>query len=250
MTTTTRRFKLGRDVGPRTGHFKWVYLWGAPLRAMHWLAAFAIVTLVLSGFYIGRPYFMVPAEGTLTNLMSVMRRLHYLAAGVLVATAIVRMYWLLAGNRYERATALVPGPRDLMRIPKIIGHYLLILPEKKTPHYLGHNPLQQLSYTGMYALALLMVVTGFAMYGQYDPGSIWYRGFNWVGGVFGGMQYVRVVHHLTTWVFILFVPMHIYLSLRADGVEKTGTISSIISGGRWVPAEQHYVDEGEPKADE
>jgi Ni/Fe-hydrogenase b-type cytochrome subunit len=242
-TSTARRPRLGREVPPRTGEYKWVYLWGAPLRAMHWLAAFAILALVISGFYVGRPYFMVPGEGTLTNLMSVMRRLHFLAAGLLVATAIVRLYWMLAGNRYERAGALVPGVKDLARIPKIIGNYGLVVPEEKAPHYLGHNPLQQLSYTGMYALAALMVVTGFTMYGQYDPGSIWFRAFNWVGGVFGGMQNVRFVHHITTWAFILFVPLHIYLSLRADGVEKTGTISSIISGGRWVPARKKYVDE-------
>jgi Ni,Fe-hydrogenase I cytochrome b subunit len=82
----------------------------------------------------------------------------------------------------------------------------------------------------MYAVTILMVVTGFAMYGQYDPGSFWFRMFNWVGGVFGGMQYVRFTHHITTWIFILFIPMHIYLSLRADGVEKTGTISSAAPG--------------------
>jgi Ni/Fe-hydrogenase b-type cytochrome subunit len=245
MTTKTRLFSLGREVPPKTGHYKWVYLWGAPLRAMHWLAALAIMVLVISGFYIGRPYFMVPGEGTLTNLMSVMRRTHFWAAGLLVATGIVRIYWLLAGNRYERATALVPGPKDLFRIPRIIKHYLMVLPEKETPHYLGHNPLQQLSYTAMYAVTILMVVTGFAMYGQYDPGSFWFRMFNWVGSVFGGMQYVRFTHHISTWIFILFIPMHIYLSLRADGVEKTGTISSIVSGGRWVPDEQRYVDEDE-----
>lgn len=243
MTTTSRPFRLGREVPPRTGQYKWVYLWGAPLRAMHWIAAFAIVVLVVTGFYIGRPYFLAQPEAAITNVMSLMRRLHYLAAGVLVATGIVRVYWLLAGNRYERAGALIPGPKDLWRIPRIIGHYLMILPREKTPHYLGHNPLQQLSYTAMYGLTVLMIVTGFAMYGQYDPASLWYRGFNWVGGILGGMQNVRFIHHVTTWIFILFVPMHIYLSLRADGVEKTGTISSIISGGRWVPDDTHYVDD-------
>lgn len=245
MTTKTRPFSLGREVPPKTGHYKWVYLWGAPLRAMHWLAALAIVVLIISGFYIGRPYFMVPGEGTLTNLMSVMRRTHYWAAGLLVATGIVRIYWLLAGNRYERARALFPGVKDLARIPKIIGHYLLITPEEKTPHYLGHNPLQQLSYTAMYAVTILMVVTGFAMYGQYDPASFWFRWFAWVPNLFGGLQNVRFLHHVSTWIFIIFIPMHIYLSLRADGVEKTGTISSIISGGRWVPDQQHYVDDDE-----
>lgn len=243
MTTPTRSFRLGRESPHRTGNYRWVYLWGGPLRSMHWLAAVSIVVLVLSGFYVGRPYFMVPGEGTETNLMSWMRQAHFLAAGLLVATAIVRAYWLFAGNRYERIRALFPGFRDLARIPKVIRHYLMLLPEEKTPHYLGHNPLQQLSYTSMYLLGLLMVVTGFAMYGQSDPGGLFYRAFAWVGTLFGGMQYVRFVHHVGTWAFIIFIPLHIYLSLRADSLERTGTISSIISGGRLVPDDQHYVDE-------
>ncbi|MDZ4673046.1 MAG: Ni/Fe-hydrogenase, b-type cytochrome subunit [Gemmatimonadota bacterium] len=245
MTTKTRPFSLGREVPSRIGQYKWVYLWGAPLRAMHWIAAFAVVVLILTGFYVGRPYFMVPGEGSPTNLMSWARQVHFLAAGVLVATAIIRMYWLLAGNRYERVGALLPGGRDLMRIPTVVGYYLLVVPEEKAPRYLGHNPLQQLSYTTMYALSVLMVVTGFAMYGQADPDGFFYWAFNWVGGVFGGMQYVRFAHHITTWAFILFILMHVYLSLRADGMEKTGTVSSIISGGRWVPADEKFVDEDE-----
>ena len=243
MTTLTRRFKLAREVPPRSGDFKWVYLWGAPLRAMHWLAAFAIVILAATGFYIGRPYFMTPPEAAVTNVMSLMRRLHFWAAGVLVATGIIRCYWLLVGNRYERLRALMPGLRDLARIPKIVANYLMTLPDEKTPHYLGHNPLQQLSYTAVYGVTILMVVTGFAMYGQYDPGGFWFRTFAWVGELFGGMPVVRFIHHVTTWVFIIFVPMHIYLSLRADGMDRTGTISSIVSGGQWVPTAKKYVDE-------
>lgn len=38
--------------------YKWAYLWHWPIRAMHWVAAAAIVVLVVTGFYIGKPYFM------------------------------------------------------------------------------------------------------------------------------------------------------------------------------------------------
>ena len=55
----------------------------------------------------------------------------------------------------------------------------MIQPEK-APHYLGHNPLQQLAYTGIYVVAALMVITGFAMYGQSNPGGLFYIAFNWV----------------------------------------------------------------------
>ena len=50
----------------------------------------------------------------------------------------------------------------------------MIEPEQ-APHYIGHNPLQQLSYTVIYVVAVVMVVTGFAMYGQANPGGVLVR---------------------------------------------------------------------------
>jgi Ni,Fe-hydrogenase I cytochrome b subunit len=35
----------------------------------------------------------------------------------------------------------------------------------------------------------------------------------------------------------------VYLSLRAEIMERTGTISSIVSGGRFVPKDEHYEDD-------
>ena len=234
---------LGRPVAPPSGHYRWVYLWGWPIRAMHWAAVTAILVLVVTGFYIGQPYFMTSGEASQHYLMGWMRFLHFLAAGVFVATAIVRVYWLIAGNHFERWRALFPVTKaDWINLWKQVKYYLMIQPEK-APHYLGHNPLQQFSYTGLYGVALVMTVTGFAMYGQSRPGGFWYTLFGWVVPLLGGIQVVHFVHHVLTWVFVIFLPIHVYLALRADLMERSGTISSIISGGRFVPADQHYVDE-------
>jgi Ni/Fe-hydrogenase b-type cytochrome subunit len=124
---------------------------------------------------------------------------------------------------------------------KQVKYYLMIQPEK-APHYLGHNPMQQLSYTAIYAVAVTMVVTGFAMYGQSNPDGFFYRAFNWVGILFGGMPVVRFIHHVLTWAFLIFIPIHVYLAIRADHLERTGVISSIISGGRFVPADEKFID--------
>ncbi|HXI21898.1 MAG TPA: cytochrome b/b6 domain-containing protein, partial [Gemmatimonadales bacterium] len=74
------------------------------------------------------------------------------------------------------------------------------------------------------------------------PGGFFYDAFNWVGLVFGGMPVVRFIHHVLTWLFLTFIPIHIYLAIRADTLERTGTISSIVSGGRFVSAKEDYVD--------
>ncbi len=95
----------------------------------------------------------------------------------------------------------------------------------------------------MYVAAAITVITGFAMYGQSNPDGFFYLAFNWVNTLFGGQQIVRFVHHILAWVFLIFIPIHVYLALRADGIERTGTISSIISGGRFVPKHMEFEDD-------
>jgi Ni/Fe-hydrogenase b-type cytochrome subunit len=234
---------LGRPMPHGEGSYKWVYLWGWPIRAMHWIAVAAIVVLAVTGFYIGRPYFMTGGEAANHFLMGWMRFLHFVAAGALVATGVVRLYWLFAGNKFERLAALFPvRPRDWANLVKQVKYYLMIQPDK-APHYLGHNPLQQLSYTALYLVTGVMVLTGFALYGQYNPGGLFYSLFGWIVPLLGGLPQVRVLHHVLAWVFLIFLPIHIYLALRADIIERGGTISSIISGGRFVPSDKHYIDE-------
>jgi Ni/Fe-hydrogenase b-type cytochrome subunit len=223
--------------------FRWVYLWHWPIRAMHWVAALSLAVLVVTGFYIGRPYF-APAPGETIDhfMMGRMRLLHFAAAGVLVATGIVRVYWLYAGNRYERLTALFPlSGRDLRNLLRVGRKYLLMRWESG-PHYLGHNPLQQIAYTGVYLIVLAQVATGFALYSLSNPDGLFYRVFGWETLFFGGVPVVRFIHHALTWVILIFIPIHVYLALRADFTERGGAISSMISGGRFVRDDIHYED--------
>jgi Ni/Fe-hydrogenase b-type cytochrome subunit len=210
---------------------------------MHWLAALSILVLAGTGFFIGRPYFVLGGDTADHFMMGWVRFLHFLAAAVLVTTVIVRVYWLFAGNKFERWTALFPvRPKDWVNMFRQVKYYLMIQPEK-APHYLGHNPLQQFSYTGIYLLAILEIVTGFALYGQSNPGGFFYNVFGWVVPIFGGLQVVRFVHHVVTWAFLAFIPIHVYLATRSDIMERAGSISSIITGGKFVPAGKHYEDE-------
>jgi Ni/Fe-hydrogenase b-type cytochrome subunit len=231
-----------RRIPPPSGDYEWVYLWERPLRFMHWLAAVCIVLLAITGLYIGKPYFVAAGDPGSAYIMGWVRFVHFVAAAVLVMTAIVRVYWLFMGNRFERIGALFPvRRRDLANLFRMVKFYLMIEPEK-APKYLGHNPLQQFAYTGIYLVGLVMVLTGFAMYGQADPGGFMYTMFNWVNALLGGQPIVRFLHHVLTWVFLIFIPIHVYLALRADALERTGTISSIVSGGRFVSTAEEYID--------
>lgn len=235
-------FGIGRAFARERGNFTWVYLWGAPIRLMHWIAAVCVVVLIVTGFYIGRPYFMTAGEASAHFLMGWMRFLHFTAAAVIVMTGIVRLYWLFAGNQFERLPALFPITRRNLRNMVRTGiAYLTFRPDKQ-PNFVGHNPLQQASYTAAYLLMIVMVVTGFTMYGQSNPDGLIFAVFGWVPGLLGGLQGVRLVHHALTWGFIIFVLMHVYFAIRSDYVERAGVVSSIITGGRYITVDEHYED--------
>ncbi|MFL5507479.1 MAG: Ni/Fe-hydrogenase, b-type cytochrome subunit [Gemmatimonadales bacterium] len=234
---------LGRRIPRASGDYRWVYLWGLPLRAMHWIAAMSIAVLVVTGLYIGNP-FGIAGSPQIGPLMSRVRLLHYLAAVFLATTGIVRAYWLIAGNRFERLPALFPlRPRDLKNLFKMVKFYGFMSRIEDTPHYLGHNPLQQMNYTLVYVITSLEVITGFIMFGLAWPTGTIYKLTNWLVPLFGGIQNVRFVHHAITYFFLIFIPAHIYLSFRADTVEGGGTVSSIITGGRFFDPGHEYEDE-------
>ncbi len=230
-----------QPVGGGAPDHHWVYLWHWPIRTMHWIAAACIVTLVVTGLWIGRPYFLGPGTGNDFGLQYV-RLVHFIAAGVLVATAIVRVYWLFAGNRFERLPALFPVRKsDWVNLWKMVKFYLMIHPER-SPRYLGHNPLQQFAYTFTYLVAGVMAVTGFIMFGEANPQGFFMHTFGHLAPYLGGFQYVRVIHHVATWYFPFFIILHVYLAVRSDLLERSGTMSSMVSGGRFVPIDEHYAD--------
>jgi hypothetical protein len=77
----------------------WVYvkLWDPALRFMHWIAVFCIVTLIGTGYMIATP-FLAPGTGApQPYLMGNIRLAHFIAAGILIATAVAYFYPQIRG---------------------------------------------------------------------------------------------------------------------------------------------------------
>jgi len=228
---------------PALPEYRWVYLWRWPLRVTHWVSAITVVVLIVTGFYIGAPYFTTWGEASSHFLMGWARFLHFSAAALIVAAAILRIYWLFAGNKWARWKALLPvRTKNWKNMWKMLKYYFLVRQESM-PHYLGHHPLQQLSYSAIYLVVIVQFVTGFAMYGLSNPGGFFHTVFSWVGPMFGGIQNARFAHHALTWILITFIPLHIYLAFRADVMDREGEMSSIFSGGRFVRSDITFEDE-------
>lgn len=223
------------------GEFRYVPVWDWQLRTMHWLAVFLIILMAGTGLLMGSGGLVAGDPGD-SPYFSYLRLLHFVAAWLFLATAIVRIAGLfLASNKFQRWDALFPvRPRDLRNLLQVVQNYLFCRFDRG-PHYIGHNPLQQVAYTAIYGVGLAAMLTGFALYALYAPDLWLFQYLIWFDQLIG-VQYLRLAHLLLMWVFLAFIPIHVYLSVRADTVEREGAISSIISGGRWCRKGTKFED--------
>jgi Ni/Fe-hydrogenase 1 B-type cytochrome subunit len=222
--------------------FRYVCVWDWQLRVIHWAAVFLILLLSATGILMGESRFIYDGTGEHSAYFSYLRLIHFSAGWFLVACAILRVAGLfLASNRFQRWDALFPvKPRDLKNLFQVAQNYLFCRFERG-PHYIGHNPLQQVAYTAIYAVGVAAIVTGFALYALYAPESWPFHYLVWFDNLVG-VQRIRLVHLLIMYIFLAFIPIHVYLSIRADTVEREGAISSIVSGGRWCRKGARFED--------
>lgn len=73
----------------------------------------------------------------------------------------------------------------------------VIEPFDRGPHYIGFNPLQQVAYTGIYAVALGALLTGFTLYAQLTP-DLWFSAYFLSFGNLVEFQTLRLVHLLVS----------------------------------------------------
>ncbi|MGD0169302.1 MAG: Ni/Fe-hydrogenase, b-type cytochrome subunit [Smithella sp.] len=204
--------------------------WTASMRINHWTVALSIFVMIVTGFYIADPFTISAGETVNKFFMGNVRFVHILFGTFLVFLSIWRLY-LAFFSRFHADWRDFLAWTDLKALVEQIKFYLLISehPEKK---YL-YGPMQALAYTGCWAMVVVILVTGLILMGAgYHAGliAIAYKILRPVERLMGGLAVVRYIHHVFTWLFILFIIVHIYMAFWYDAVLKEGTVSSMIGG--------------------
>jgi Ni/Fe-hydrogenase 1 B-type cytochrome subunit len=209
-----------------------VYVWQAPVRLTHWVIVGCVMVLTVTGAYIADP-FLIPPGG---SIMMTARFVHMLAAFTFVAAGVLRTYWLFVGNRFARWTAFVPtNRRQLRELIHQTGWYLFLRPH--APRVLGHNQLAAGTYMVVFFLFGIQTVTGFALVGIHGI-QPWATLFGGVPDILFGVQGVRIIHHLLMWAILAFMIHHVYSALLVDHIERTGLMSSIFTGYKFVTRQE------------
>ena len=208
------------------------YSFSLGLRLAHWIRAFAIVILVVTGFYIA--YVFVSPEVSsepVLFLNAKMRAVHQISGFVLLGCFIFKFYLFCFDkiSKKERASFYdFISPKQWI---KQIKCYLLF---GAGPKLRGvYNPVQFMAYIGFYILLAFICVTGFVLYAHvYHDGfaALIYTPARAVELWLGGLANVRVLHHISMWLIMIFALVHVYMVLYNNIRNKDGSIDGIISG--------------------
>lgn len=231
----------------QTNDFKRVLVWELPVRLFHWLNALCITVLAITGFIIANPpAILSSAEAIDSYWFGTVRVIHFITAYVFVANSIVRIYWAFKGNFYSNWRAFIPYSKKARNNIWYVLKIDILLQNEEEEVYknisVGHNYVASLSYVILFILALVQIFTGF---GLYAPTAGWWfpKLFSWVPYLFGDEITIRLVHHISTWLFIIFTLIHVYLVLYHDWLEGRGESSSMISGYKFVRKERIESDD-------
>lgn len=212
-----------------------VYVYEAPVRIWHWINAFAILVLCVTGYFIGSPPpSMQVGEAYEQFVFGYIRFAHFAAGWVLTIGFLGRIYWAFFGNHHSRQLFYVPfwSSRFWSEVFHELRWYLFLSNEPKK--YVGHNPLAQLAMFFFITLGVsFMVVTGLALYAEgAQEGSLTHDLFGWVHSLTWNSLRLHTLHHLGMWWIVIFMIIHIYVAIREDIMSRQSIVSTMISGHR------------------
>src|SRR5205085_9560987 len=89
-----------------------VYVYEVPVRICHWVNAFTIIVLMVTGYLIGTPLPSVEGEASANFVMGYIRFAHFAAGDVLAVFFLGRILWAFVGNHHFRQIFYLPVYRN------------------------------------------------------------------------------------------------------------------------------------------
>jgi Ni/Fe-hydrogenase 1 B-type cytochrome subunit len=214
---------------PSAPESKYEYRWNWAYRIDHWVRVAAIVVLVVTGFYIHSPPTRFPGYETdhWPELMSWMRFAHFVAAYVFTGALVVRVYRAF-NSTFDADWRDFVSWQTIRDVPEITLYFLFL--RKTHKKYRRYDPLQALAYLFMAVVAVVQILTGFALYHGSVFGLSAPDSFRWVQHLLGGDSNTRLVHYLGMWIFVVFAIVHVYMAAVVALTQRDHSFRSIFTG--------------------
>jgi thiosulfate reductase cytochrome b subunit len=180
------------------------------LRIIHWLNVPFLALMIWSGLLIYWANDVYPGffPEWFYHAFGISRRLaeglsiHFFAGWLFVINGFIYLAWFFLSGHWRE---LLPTFETFkLAIPTILHDMGL---RKNAPPQGKFNAMQRIAYSSVIGLAVLGVLSGFAIYKPVQLG--------WLTWCFGGYKAARFIHFAVMISFCMFVLMHVVQVLRA-----------------------------------
>lgn len=174
-----------------------------PVRITHWINAFAVLIMVLSGWriYNASPLFgfKFPGDWTLGGWLAGAIQWHFAAMWLLAANGLVYLgYGILSGHFRRKLLPVTPGA-----LLHDVGQAL----RGRLAHddLRVYNAAQRAAYLGAILLAVILVLSGLVIWKPVQ--------FHTLGVLMGDFEGARYVHFIAMAALVFFVFVHVLMAI-------------------------------------
>jgi thiosulfate reductase cytochrome b subunit len=190
------------------------------VRLTHWLNAFAMACMIMSGWmiYDASPLFgfRFPTWATVGGWLGGAIAWHLAAAWLLVVNGLVYILYGVLSRHFRRSFWPL-SPRQIVRDVGAAVRFRLA-------HVTGtYNAVQRLAYVVTLVLGVLAVASGLSL---WKPVQL-----DWLASLFGGYEIARRVHFIAMAGIVAFIALHLALVLVVPR-----TLPAMITGRARLPA--------------
>jgi thiosulfate reductase cytochrome b subunit len=203
------------------------------VRLTHWLNAVFLAGMIGSGLQIYTAYAHIgyhgetfgalnPLDATRAHLPRQLLlggwlagglRWHFVLAWPFVLTGLAYVLFLIISGEWR---ALLFRPRDVPGAVQMTRYYLRL--RRDPPPQGKHNALQKSAYTFVLLLAVVSILSGFAIAKPIQ--------LSWLTALFGGYEWARYWHFVAVWTFTAFIVVHVIAVFASD----PASLRAIITG--------------------
>jgi Ni/Fe-hydrogenase 1 B-type cytochrome subunit len=207
-----------------------VYVWEFPVRFTHWVNFFCILVLSLTGYFMGSE--LNDPIYTKQYIMSWIRFIHFVTAYTFMMSFIIRIYWSMAGNNYADMLKWIPTTRaKLNDLFNDIKHHLVL--DIRASYRIGHTSLGSFMFFLLQIIFLFSLFSGFAMYSLHHTGETWRVFGEWIQQTVP-LDMIKKYHVVIMYIFLIFVPGHLFMSWFNNFKLKNRLMTSIFSGNKLI----------------
>jgi len=216
------------------------------MRFNHWVVAISMVIAVVTGLYIGHPYYQsfIADPAVDKYVMAWNRWGHFIVAIIFDVSSIVVAY-LYFFSRFEKPyKKLIPNGKNINEFVAVLINLVTLNRTKKfdSSHADSFNAV---FFFVFHMMLIWMLLTGLQLYvhglahGISSIGAWWpwilHVATDWTVAATGGTYMdVRLSHHYTMYYILIWVAFHVYYQVWRTIFWQEGDISIAVGGSKYI----------------